>query len=92
MKESGQTPETNQIAKKPLFDCSDSMVNIKEEDLRECPDNPNLPEGVQIQFFSFKPGISVDNRIIPATPGGTLKSVSTKNKPRIIKQNLMNAI
>lgn len=88
------TPETKPFATEKRVKITDAEVNIKDEDLRECPPQElnSIPrEGV---LRSFKPGVATDNRFIPTTPGDNKQvSMCEKNRPlKRIKDALMKVL
>ena len=88
----GLTPETKPQVSHIVLNVSDSIVNIDDEMLRECPDDSIKPSMNRYQFLSFKPGVPKDKRVMPITPGENQESMSTKNKPHKIKNSLLKAI
>ena len=92
-KELDNTPETKPMPMEMKQRITDADVNIKEEDLRECPDLANDSALQKATFKSFKPGVVTDLRVIPITPGDEHMSMVDRNKPvKNVKNSLLKAI
>jgi tRNA A-37 threonylcarbamoyl transferase component Bud32 len=88
-----KTPETKPYHSNNKLIVSDADVNIKEDDLRECPNGPEEAWLRNARYKSFKPGVPDDNRVIPVTPGDVQIRMSDKNRPlRKVKNTLLKAI
>ena len=75
-----------------LYIITDTEVNIKDEDLLECPLNALDSNNKNALFKSFKPGVMSDNRIIPTTPGENQVRMCERNKPLRIKNKLLQMV
>ena len=71
---------------------TDTEVNIKDEDLLECPQYALDSNNRNAMFKSFKPGVASDNRIIPTTPGENQIRMWERNKPLRIKNKLLQMV
>lgn len=63
------TPETKPLLTEKRINYPDTEVNIRDEELEECPKLPHDNSYREAIYKSFKPGVSSDARVIPPTPG-----------------------
>ena len=85
-------PNKKPQAENKIYSITDTEVNIKEEDLRECPYYALDSNGRNAMFKSFKPGVLTDNRILPTTPGENQIRMCERNKPLRIKNKLLQMV